>query len=43
MSIPSNLLNTINLDFVAIERDPDYHAASLDRLASERSQLLLPL
>lgn len=33
----------LGLDFVAVERDPDYHAASLSRLASERAQLLLPL
>lgn len=33
----------LGLDFVAIERDPEYHAASLDRLATERAQLLLPL
>ena len=33
----------LGLDFVAIERDPGYHAASLDRLATERAQLLLPL
>lgn len=33
----------LGLDFVAIERDPDYHAASLARLEAERSQLLLPL
>jgi site-specific DNA-methyltransferase (adenine-specific) len=33
----------LGLDFVAIERDPDYHRASLDRLANERAQLRLPL
>lgn len=33
----------LGLDFVAIERDPAYHAAALDRLATERAQLLLPL
>ena len=33
----------LGLDFVAIEREPDYHRASLDRLATERAQLLLPL
>lgn len=33
----------LGLDFVAIERDPEYHRASLDRLATERAQLLLPL
>ena len=33
----------LGLNFVAIEREPDYHRASLDRLANERAQLLLPL
>ena len=33
----------LGLDFVAIERDPAYHAASLSRLATARAQLLLPL
>ena len=33
----------LGLDFVAFERDPGYHAASLDRLATERAQLLLSL
>ena len=31
----------LRLDFVAIERDPRYHAASLARLNAERAQLLL--
>ena len=31
----------LGLDFVAIERDPGYHAASLARLKAERAQLLL--
>lgn len=31
----------LGLDFVAIERDPGYHAASLARLNAERAQLLL--
>ena len=33
----------LGLDFVAIERDPGYHADSLARLETERAQLLLPL
>lgn len=33
----------LGLDFVAFERAPGYHAASLARLATERAQLLLPL
>lgn len=33
----------LGLDFVAFERDPGYHAASLARLENERAQLLLPL
>ena len=33
----------LGLDFIAFERDPAYHAASLERLERERSQLLLPL
>ena len=33
----------LRLDFVAIERDPGYHAASLARLKAERAQLLLDI
>lgn len=35
--------HTLGLNFIAIERDPHYHAESLKRLDAHRSQLLLPL
>lgn len=28
----------LGLDFICVERDPDYHAASVARLAKERAQ-----
>lgn len=35
--------HNLGLDFICIERDPDYHAASVARLNKHRQQLMLPL
>lgn len=35
--------HNLGLDFLCIEKDPDYHAASVARLAKHRAQGLLPL
>ena len=34
--------HNLGLDFICVERDPDYHAASVERLRKHRQQLLLP-
>ena len=34
--------HNLGLDFVCVEKDPDYHAASVERLRKHRQQLLLP-
>lgn len=35
--------HSLGLNFIAIERDPDYHRAAVERLNRHRAQLLLPL
>jgi DNA modification methylase len=35
--------HNLGLDFVCVEKDPDYHAASVARLEKHRAQMLLPL
>lgn len=35
--------HNLGLDFICVERDPDYHAASVARLNKHREQMLLPL
>ena len=34
--------HNLGLDFICVEKDPDYHAASVERLRKHRQQLLLP-
>ena len=34
--------HNMGLDFICVEKDPDYHAASVERLRKHRQQLLLP-
>jgi site-specific DNA-methyltransferase (adenine-specific) len=35
--------HNLGLDFLCVEKDPDYHAASVARLEKHRAQMLLPL
>lgn len=35
--------HNLGLDFICVERDPDYYAASVARLNKHREQMLLPL